>query len=375
MPIHETIIIGAGPAGLACAAALRSRRQGSIILDAADHVAASWHAHYDRLHLHTSKAHSALPGRPMPRGFPRYPSRLQVIDYLENYARTNNLDIQFGKRVVCVRKAFCWSVETEDGDVFEARTVIMATGLSNTPIRPSWEGQDLFAGPIVHSHEYRNADALNARRVLVIGFGNSAGEIALECTEAGLDVAMSVRGPVNVVAREMFGIPSATIAIAQSRLPPAFVDAINAPFLRMRYRDLEKLGLRRAAKGPMTTMIERGRTPLIDLGTIAKIRGGSIKIFPDIERSDTTAVHFANGASAAYDAIILATGYRHGLEKILPDLAERFPVTGRPPRGDLHPSGDGLYFCGYNAATTGLLRQIGIEAEKIAASIERSHRA
>ncbi|MDE1995244.1 MAG: NAD(P)/FAD-dependent oxidoreductase [Rhizobiaceae bacterium] len=373
MPTDGTIIIGAGPAGLACAAALRSEGQGSTILEATHHVGASWHKHYDRLHLHTAKAHSALPGMPMPRDFPRYPSRLQVIRYLDDYAYDNSLKILFGKRAVSIRNGDCWAVETADGDQFRARSVVIATGLANTPIRPTWEGQDKFAGPIVHSSEYRNADALDARRVLVVGFGNSAGEIALECAEAGLDVALSVRGPVNVVAREIFGIPSATIAIAQSRLPPKLADAINAPFLRMRYPDLEELGLKRASSGPLSTMIQRGRTPLIDIGTMAKIREGHIEVFPGVDRSDDGTAYFANGKSFQCNAIVLATGYDHGLGKILPDLAERFPEADRPPRNEVHPAGDGLYFCGFNAATTGLLRQIGIEAGEIVASIGQRH--
>ncbi|PZM15606.1 flavin-containing monooxygenase [Rhizobium tubonense] len=373
MTTEETIIIGAGPAGLACAAALSSNGRRPVVLEAADRPAASWHRHYDRLHLHTSKAHSALPGKPMPADFPRYPSRLQIIAYLEDYARTKDLRIFFGRQAVSVRRAVDWMVETANGDLFESRSVIIATGLSNTPIRPEWHGQNSFMGPILHSSEYRNASALKARRVLVVGFGNSAGEIALECAEAGLDVAMSVRGPVNVVGREMFGIPSATIAIALSHFPHEMADGFNAPFLRLRYGDLERFGLRRAGRGPLTTMIELGRTPLIDVGTIAKIREGRIKVFPGVERLEGSVVHFEDRQSIACDAIILATGYRPNLEEVLPDLWERFPAAGRPASGDLHPAGDGLYFCGYNAATTGLLRQIGIEAQKIASSIARRH--
>jgi cation diffusion facilitator CzcD-associated flavoprotein CzcO len=371
---EETIIIGAGPAGLACAAALLSRGRRSVILETAGHPAAAWHRHYDRLHLHTSKAHSALPGRPMPVDFPRYPSRLQVIDYFDDYARANELHIQFDQTVVSVRKDVNWNVRTAAGESFDARSVIIATGLSNTPVRPGWDGQNTFPGPILHSSEYRNASVLNARRVLVVGFGNSAGEIALECAQAGLEVSMSVRGPVNVVPREMFGVPSATIAIAQSFLPAEIADAINAPFLRMRYRDLQELGLRRARHGPLTTMIERGRTPLIDIGTVSTIRDGRVKVVPAVARSDASTVHFADGMSVTCDAIVLATGFHHGLGKLLADLAGRFPGTGKPARNDLHPAGDGLYFCGFNAATTGLLRQIGIEADRIALSIDRRHR-
>jgi hypothetical protein len=375
MADEETVIIGAGPAGLACAAALRARGCRSIILEAANRLGASWRRHYDRLHLHTDKSHSALPGRPMPAGYPKYPSRLQVIDYLESYARANNLRILTDKTVACVAKKTDWIVETTDGDLFEARTVIIATGLSRIPVRPHWAGQDNFPGTIIHSSEYRNASALDARRILVVGFGNSAGEIALECAEAGLDVAMSVRGPVNIVPREIFGVTSATIAIVQQRFPYRMVDAANAPFLHWRYRDIEQLGLKRSQQGPLTRMIEQGRTPLIDIGTIAKIRDGRIKMFPGIERSDRANVLFADDRSAEFDGIVLATGYRPSLETLLPDLTDRFSNAGTPDRNELQPGKDNLYFCGFNPATTGLLRQIGIEAQQIAKSIAATARS
>jgi len=84
MPDAETIVVGAGPAGLACAAALRRSGGSVIVLEKADRIAASWRHHYDRLHLHTHKRQSGLPGLPMPAAYPKYPSRDQLVAYLED---------------------------------------------------------------------------------------------------------------------------------------------------------------------------------------------------------------------------------------------------------------------------------------------------
>ncbi|MGO4610610.1 hypothetical protein AB4142_30225, partial [Variovorax sp. 2RAF20] len=92
------------------------------------------------------------------------------------------------------------------------------------------------------------------------------------------------------------------------------VDAVNAPLLHLRYRDMERLGLQKSANGPLTNIVEKNRTPLIDIGTMAQIRAGAIRIYPRIDWSNVRQVHFADGRSADFDTIILATGFRPSLE-------------------------------------------------------------
>src|SRR5690242_10135298 len=101
-----TIVIGAGPAGLAVGAVLRRANVPFVMLERARHVGDSWHHHYDRLHLHTPKRHSALPHRAFPRGYPRYPSRQQMVEYLDDYARAFELEPELGRDVQrCMRGA------------------------------------------------------------------------------------------------------------------------------------------------------------------------------------------------------------------------------------------------------------------------------
>src|SRR6185295_10762981 len=85
-PSVGAVVIGAGPAGLAAAVCLKQAGIDALLLERAGSVGASWRQHYDRLHLHTDRAHSGLPGLPMPRDYPRYPARAQVVEYLEGYA-------------------------------------------------------------------------------------------------------------------------------------------------------------------------------------------------------------------------------------------------------------------------------------------------
>src|SRR5258708_13472016 len=154
--VHRlTVVIGAGPAGLVAAAALRARGVPSTIIER-DAVAASWRDHYDRLHLHTVRWLSHLPGYRISREEGRWVSRDGVIRYLEHYAAHHELDIRTGVRVDRIeREPDGWLLHAQTGAI-RAAVVVIATGYNHTPVRPDWPGRDGFPGRLLHARGYRN---------------------------------------------------------------------------------------------------------------------------------------------------------------------------------------------------------------------------
>ncbi|MGZ7080606.1 MAG: flavin-containing monooxygenase [Thermoanaerobaculia bacterium] len=374
MGAAETIIVGAGPAGLAVAAALRKKRVPFEILERNETVGSSWRRHYDRLHLHTPKRHSALPFVPFPKAFPRYPSRDQVIEYLEGYARAFDLRPEFGVDVShCARSADGrWQIGTNHG-VRRARHLIIASGFSRLPHRPAWPGLGEFAGPVLHSSEYTNGRQFRSLRVLVVGFGNSGAEIALDLSECGADCAISIRGPVNVVPREVLHVPITYFALATRRLPPRIADRLNALTIRLAIGNLSRLGIRKRSDGPTEEIIKARRIPVVDVGTIAAIRDGKIGVRPALDSFSRDGVYFAGGRFERFDAIVLATGYDTGLRAMFDGDASALDDTGHP-RACTGDATRGLHFCGFNIVPAGLIRQIAIEAVCIGNQITADRR-
>src|SRR5215212_9439686 len=174
----DTVVIGAGPGGLAAAAMLKKRGIPVVVLER-DAIGASWRRHYDRLHLHTVRWMSNLPGLRFNRAHGRWVHRDGVVRYLEQYARHHGLDVRLG---VDVRKldrdadGSGWVIHTTDGPL-HARAVVVATGYNRIPFIPDWPGKESFEGELLHGQDYRNGESYRGRDVLVIGSGNTGAEI------------------------------------------------------------------------------------------------------------------------------------------------------------------------------------------------------
>jgi cation diffusion facilitator CzcD-associated flavoprotein CzcO len=365
----NTIIVGAGPAGLAVGATLRRANVPFVLLERAQHVGASWRGHYERLHLHTPKRHSALPHRPFPRYYPTYPSRQQVWEYLEDYACAFELRPEFGCDVErCVRRSEgVWDVSTSGG-LYRGRHLVIASGWQREPNIPRWPGMESFPGAVLHSSDYTNGEQFRGRRVLVVGFGNSGAEIALDLVEHGARCTVAVRGKVNVIPRDLLGIPIIVFALLWRIAPTRFADAMNAPTLRLALGDLAALGLEKREDGPFTQIAESREIPMIDVGTLARIRSGHIAVRKGVESFNCSEIGFADGTRESFDAVVLATGFRAGLQRMLPEHGAVLDQQGTPLMHG-REAAPGLFFCGYDPGRAGLLRQIGIEARHIGSHI------
>ena len=365
----ETLVVGASVSGLALAASLQKRGIEYIIVEKQSQIASPWRHHYERLHLHTNKRLSHLPYKKFDSTIPRYPTRQQVVDYLEDYQKELNINPVFNTEAKSIRKENdYWVTETNNG-TFKSKYLIMATGAFGNPKPVSFEGMETFPRAILHSCEYRSGEDFKGLRVLVVGFGNSACEIGIDLYEQGAIPFMSVRSPVNIIPREIAGIPIMELSLIMSRLPPRVADTIIAPLMRLIFGDITKLGLTKKPYGPFEE-IKRDRTiPLLDIGTVKHIRQGHIKIYSGIGHIEGCTVHFSDGKREDFDVIVACIGFNRDNTKIIAVDNNRLEDLKVCLNQQKYFGKDGLYFCGFWIGPTGLIREIAKDAQKIARDI------
>lgn len=368
------IVIGAGPGGLAVAAMLRRRGVDAEILERSDAVASAWRGHYERLHLHTVRWLSNLPGFRIPREYGPWVSRDDVVRYLEAYADHHHLRPTFGTTVERVeRDGDGWVMSSPQGDR-RAHAVVVATGHNHSPVLPTWPGAGSFTGELLHASSYRNATAYVGKDVLVVGAGNTGAEIALDLVETGAArVRLAIRTPPHIVLRQQGVIYNPTLGLLARRMPPKLFDPVALRMRRMTLGDLTGYGLPDPPEGLLARVARDDQIPLVDMGFIGALKAGRLEIVAAVAGFDGASVTLSDDSSITPDAVIAATGYRRGLEPLVGHLGVLDP-SGRPlvKGAATHPSAPNLWFTGFTNPVSGMFREMGIDARKIARAVARN---
>jgi putative flavoprotein involved in K+ transport len=369
----DVLVLGAGPAGLAVAGCLVTRGVPTAVLDAGVAVGDSWRQRYDRLHLHTPRIQSGLPGLRPPRSAGRFLAKDDYAAYLAGYARRHGLEPELGVVAERVdRTGDGYTVSTDAGP-HGAATVVVATGYQRVPVVPDWPGAEQFGGKLLHSSGYRSPAPYRGKRVLVVGTGNSGAEIAADLAEQGAgEVWLSCRTPPHVIRRETGPIPTTILGIPNQYLPARLVDPVSRQLARLTAPDLAPYGLPRPTTGLKTQFLRTAVVPLIDVGLVDQLYAGRVQVVPAVASFGADGVVLSDGRELEVDVVVAATGYRRGLE----DLVGHLGVldAGGAPRvhgARTDPGAPGLHFIGMLPTMAGMLFQINRDARAIARQIGR----
>ena len=363
------MVIGAGPAGLATSRELQKRSVEHVVLERGQ-VAENWSRLYDSLTLHTGKHMSHLPGMRFPRGTSLFVSRERFLEYLHEYRRRFALPIESDTEVTSLdREDGHWRVGARvDANIqtLIADAVVVASGIISNPRIPKVPGLDEFRGEVRHSITYRRPDEVRGKRVLVVGAGNSAGEIASELGREGIDTTVAVRSGANVVPLQILGIPIQYLAWGIRTLPrPARAVIVGAMRKFTELRNGPPV-LPRPAVGPLDSI------PLIGFRLIDAIRNGSVKLRGGVERFTPTGVRFADGTEEPFDIVLLATGFRAALGFLGPLVNTDERGFGMRRNRVVSIDQPGLFFVGHNYDATGGLTNIRRDAPLAAQAVKNA---
>ncbi|KMT05802.1 hypothetical protein BVRB_7g166410 [Beta vulgaris subsp. vulgaris] len=372
--VNGPVIVGAGPSGLAVGACLREQGVPFVVLERADCIASLWQKRtYDRLKLHLPKQFCQLPKMPFPESFPEYPTKKQFINYLESYAKHFEINPHFNE---CVQSAKydptfgLWRVKTSGQAEVEyvCRWLVVATGENAECVMPDIDGLAHFGGKVIHSSEYKSGEEYVGKKVLVVGCGNSGMEVSLDLSNHNAEPIMVCRSSVHILPREIMGRSTFELAmILMKWLPLWLVDKIMLFFAWFMLGDMRKYGLKRPKAGPLELKNKEGKTPVLDIGALSRIRSGDIKVVSGIKCLNFNGVELIDGEKMEVDSVILATGYRSNVPSWLQE-GEFFNKNGFPKTP--FPSGwkgkSGLYAVGF---TRRGLAGASFDAMKIAQDI------
>lgn len=320
----ETVIIGAGQAGLATGYHLARRGRSFVILDAHRRVGDNWRRHWDSLRLYSPAGYDGLPGMRFPASRWHYPTKDEVADYLATYAERFELPVRAGVSVEELTKEGDRYVVTAGAHRFEADNVVVATGTFGRPHTPDFAAQLRPEIRQLHSSEYRRLSDLQPGPVLVVGGSHSGGDIAYEAaTEHQTVLCGRDTGQIPIRidskrARVVFPVlwfvwnHLLTVKTPMGRKERDHVRFHGGPLLRVQKPDLEARGVERVVS--RVAGAQNG-LPMLDDGRVLDVSN-----------------------------VVWCTGFRQDFSWI------KLPVTGEDgwPLEDLgvSTSSPGLYFCG-----------------------------
>jgi dimethylaniline monooxygenase (N-oxide forming) len=369
----QIAVLGAGSSGLAAMKALREQGLGFEGFERGSDVGGLWRyendnglsAAYASLRTNVSRPRMQYPSYAMPKSYGDFPSHSEMSAYLGAYADAHGLreSIRFRTRVERIEPAADdgWWISLEDGSRSQYGAVVVATGLFWSPTRPSYPGS--FDGTASHSHQYRTPEPYAGHRVLVVGAGQSAAEIAVEVSTIAERTFMSLRSPVHVIPRWIGRRPYDASDVAPLNLLPW-------PLLNVIYsaRVTRALGPR-PASWPLATRRLLEGIPIVSSDLLPAVQRGDVVVKPAIDRLSGKRVRFADGSEERVDRIVYATGYRISLPYLSSSLVSAegrdFPLYRRIVPVEL----PGLYFAGFVDAPGGLLPVVETQGRWIAAAI------
>ncbi len=302
----KILIIGAGPTGLAIAKALQESEIAYDIYDRSMDVGGIWNIDtpdspiYESAHMVSSKDKTAFSFHPMPDEYPDYPSHTQVYRYLQDIAETYNVypHILFNKEVIrAVPQRGLWLIEDHTGTVATYGGLIIATGPYTRPHIPDIAGS--YTGRLIHSQSYKSADLLADKRVLIIGNGNSACDIAVDAVHRAQSVDMSIRSGHYILPKYLLEKPTDQVLYDRGDIANRIEKELVQRFLS----DMDTIDW------PQPKHEIFDRYPVINSHIIDHLKSGDIAVRSAIAHVEEDTVRYTDGTEADYDIIIAATGY------------------------------------------------------------------